>query len=424
MKIELFYLSLICLLIASCEGEPISWNTSENQVNFSANIERLTTRASDDTWHKNDKIGVYMKEVDKSFVGTTFNQNAKYINNSGNYSFTPATEDDALYFPSDGKSADFIAYYPYREVINDFKYPIDISSQINLPDIDFMYSNNATDISKHDGEVVLSFSHQLSKIAINIRGYAPNNLRDLRVVITNVATKAMFDLNTGKLQPASDFGDVELIVKNEGFIEAILLPENDISQKEIWLIFDGDESMAYRYSLKNEKNISSFQKSTRYTYNISINEEDMAQSVQGSITDWLEGPVVDVVAELTEQAPPSIKGSKSSPYSIAEAQTNQGKKDVWVYGYIVGSFTGNSVKSFTSDVSSAKHSVIAISDTKYEVNTDAILPVELPAGKVRDALNILNNPSNIGRKIKVKGSLEKYYSAPGLKGPKEFTFST
>ncbi|HHX32226.1 MAG TPA: hypothetical protein GX712_06520, partial [Bacteroidales bacterium] len=46
------------------------------------------------------------------------------------------------------------------------------------------------------------------------------------------------------------------------------------------------------------------------------------------------------------------------------------------------------------------------------------------AGKVRDALNILDNPSNIGRKIKVKGNLEKYYSAPGLKNPKEFTFST
>jgi hypothetical protein len=272
--------------------------------------------------------------------------------------------------------------------------------------------------------VGLSFSHQLCKIAINIRGYAPNNLKDLRVMITNVATKAMFDLNTGKLQPASDFGDVELIVKNEGLIEAILLPENDISQKEIWLIFDGDESKAYRFSLGDEKDISSFQKSTLYTFNISINEDDMAKSVHGSITDWLEGPIVDVVAEKTTQVPPSIKGSKSSPYSIAEAQTNQGKKDVWVYGYIVGSFTGTSVKSFTSDVSTAKHSVIAISDTRYNVNIDDILPVELPAGKVRDALNILDNPSNIGRKIKVKGNLEKYYSAPGLKSPKEFAFST
>ena len=424
MKINFLYLTLLCLIITSCEGEPISWKPTEDLVNFSANIEGITTRASNDTWHKNDKIGVYMKDANKPLVGTNYNYNAKYINNSGNFSFSPSTEDDALYFPNDGKSVDFIAYYPYSEEINDFKYPIDVSSQVNLPDIDFMYSNNATDISKDVGEVQLSFCHQLCKIAINIRGYGNNDLRDLRVVITNVGTKAIFDLSTGVLQPATDFGDVELIVKSEGLVEAILLPENDISQKEIWLIFDSDESTAYRYSLRNDKDISSFQKSTLYTYNISINEDDMAQSVQGSISDWIEGPVVDVVAEPTEQTPPSIKGSKSSPYTITEAQNNQGQKDVWVNGYIVGSFTGNSVKSFTSDVYAAKHSVIAISDTRYNVNIDDILPVELPAGKVRDALNILDNPSNIGRKIKVKGNLEKYYSAPGLKNPKEFTFST
>lgn len=423
MRNKLLYLSLVCLIIASCEGEPISWESTHNLVNFNANIEGVTTRASNDTWHKNDEIGVFMKDVNKPLAGTTFNHNAKYINNTGNNSFTPATEDDALYFPSDDKSVDFIAYYPYREVINDFKYPIDVSSQVNLPDIDFMYSNNAKDINKEKGEVGLSFTHQLCKIVIKIRGYGSNNLSDLSVMITNVGTKAMFDLNTGTLQPATVFEDVELTVNKEGLIESILLPDEDISQKELWLIFDGDESIAYKYSFGSEKNISSFQKSTIYTYNITVNEDDMAQSVQGSITDWLEGPVVDVVAEQTQQTPPSIKGSKSSPYSIAEAQTHQGKKDVWVYGYIVGSFTGNSVKSFTSDASTAKHSVIAVSDTKHDVNTDAILPVELPSGKVRDALNILNNPSNVGRKVKIKGNLEKYYSAPGLKSPKDFTFS-
>lgn len=50
-------------------------------------------------------------------------------------------------------------------------------------------------------------------------------------------------------------------------------------------------------------------------------------------------------------------------------------------------------------------------------------PVELSTGKVRDALNISENPFNIGKKIVVRGNLERYYSAPGLKNPKEFTFA-
>lgn len=414
MKKEFIYLTLLFLVIVSCEGEPIDWKSHNNQVLFSGKIIGITARASNDNWHKNDEIGVFMKDF----------YNARYINVSGNNSFTPATEDDALYFPGDGKRVDFIAYYPYKESINDFKYPIDISSQANLSAIDFMYSNNARDINKDEGEVELSFSHQLCKIEIKIRGYGNNNLNDLNVVLTNVGTKAMFDLNTGILQPATDIADVELTVNSEGLIEAILLPEDDLSQKELWLIFDGDESKAYKYSLGNVNNISSFQKSTLYTYNITINEEDKAKSVEGKIIDWLEGPVVDGIAEQTHQTPPSIKGSKSSPYSIAEAQSHQGKKDVWINGYIVGSFTGNNVKSFTTDASTAKHTVIALSDTKYEVNTDEILPVELPNGKIREALNVLNNPSNIGRKIKIKGNLEQYYSAPGLKSPKDFTFST
>ena len=425
MKTEFLFFWLIFLLIVSCEGEPTIWGTTDSQITINANIEGASTRVSNTTWHKGDEIGIYIKDVGKSLSEYSLQNNAKYINENGNSSFTAASESDILYFPNNGNSVDFIAYYPYRDIINDFKYPIDVSSQTDLPSIDFMYSNNGVDIGKDKGVANLTFSHQLCKILINIRGYGDKNLSDLRVVITNVATKVIFDLNRGELQPATDFADIELIVNNDGEpIEAILLPEDDLSQKEIWLIFDGDECMIYRYSLGSDKNITSFQKSTLYTYTINLNSEDKAQGVQSGIIDWAQGPETNVIAEQTEQTPPSIKGSKSSPYTIAEAQTHQEKKDVWVYGYIVGSFTGNSVKSFTPDPSTAKNSVIAISDTKHEANSDAILPVELPSGKIRDALNVLNNPSNIGKKIKIKGNLEKYYSAPGLKSPKEFTFST
>ena len=425
MKIEFLSIGLICLLIISCEGEPANWIREEHIVRFSAHIEGVATRVSNTIWHKGDEIGIYMKDVGKSLSEYTQQNNAKYINPSGNNSFTAASESDALYFPNNGKSADFIAYYPYHEVINDLKYPIDVSSQVNLPKIDFMYSNNALNINKDEGDVNLSFSHQLCKIVINIKGYGNYNLSDLRVVITNVATKALFDLNTGLLQPATDFGDIELMVNSEGgLIEAILLPDNDLSQKEIWLIFDGDESIAYKYSLASDKNISSFKKSTLYTYNIVLKTDDLALGVVGNINDWLEGPVTDVVAEQAEQAPPSIKGSRSAPYSIAEAKAKEGQTAVWVNGYIVGSFTGTGVNSFTPEPASAKRTVLAIADHQYESAISAIFPVELPIGKLRDEVNLLDNPNNLGKRIIIKGNIEKYYSAPGLKNPKEFTFST
>ena len=425
MKIEVLSIWLICLLIVSCEGVPADWSLEENRVNFSAHIEGITTRATNTTWHKSDQVGIYMKDAGKSLIENTLHNNAKYINPSGNSSFTAASESDALYFPSTGNKVDFIAYYPYRKTINDFKYPIDVSSQVNLFNIDFMYSDNSVNFNKNEREVNLSFSHQLCKIVINIIGYSDYNLSEMRVVITNVATKAMFDLNTGVLQPATDYADVELMVNNDGEpIEAILLPEDDLKQKDIWLIFEGNESKAYRYSLGSDKNITSFKKSTLYTYNIALNADEMVQGLQGNINDWLEGPASDVIVEQTDQIPPAIKGSKLAPYSIAEAKEKEEQKGVWINGYIVGSFTGTSVKSFTSDPASAKRTVLALADYQNESSTSEIFPVELPAGKLRDEINILDNPFNLGRKITIKGNIEKYYSAPGLKNPKEFTFST
>src|SRR5690606_27994465 len=96
----------------------------------------------------------------------------------------------------------------------------------------------------------------------------------------------------------------------------------------------------------------------------------------------------------------------------------------WINGYIIGSFTGTGVKSYTPEPASAKRTVVALADRSNETDIDAIFPVELPAGKLRDEVNLLDNPYNLGKRINIKGDIEKYYSAPGLKNPKEFTFST
>src|SRR5690554_2884618 len=117
MKIEVLSIWLICLLIVSCEGVPADWSLEENRVNFSAHIEGITTRATNTTWHKSDQVGIYMKDAGKSLIENTLHNNAKYINPSGNSSFTAASESDALYFPSTGNKVDFIAYYPIERLL-------------------------------------------------------------------------------------------------------------------------------------------------------------------------------------------------------------------------------------------------------------------------------------------------------------------
>jgi hypothetical protein len=47
--------------------------------------------------------------------------------------------------------------------------------------------------------------------------------------------------------------------------------------------------------------------------------------------------------------------------------------------------------------------------------------VQLPAGEVRDALNLVDNPENLKRKVCVRGDLvSAYFAMPGIKNTNAF----
>ena len=43
------------------------------------------------------------------------------------------------------------------------------------------------------------------------------------------------------------------------------------------------------------------------------------------------------------------------------------------------------------------------------------IPVQLPTGAIRTALNLVDNAGNLGKSVKVLGTLESYFSQPGIK---------
>ena len=107
---------------------------------------------------------------------------------------------------------------------------------------------------------------------------------------------------------------------------------------------------------------------------------------------------------------------ETDAYSVADARSHAGENGVWVYGYIVGgdlTSTGKTVK--TKDLSKKTHLAIA---TRSSITDKAsCVAVELPSGKVRDALNLVDHPDLIGQRIYVKGNLvDSYFGTTGLKG--------
>lgn len=103
--------------------------------------------------------------------------------------------------------------------------------------------------------------------------------------------------------------------------------------------------------------------------------------------------------------------------SVAEAiQFNNDKSVKTVTGYIVGYTIGaNNVSrtDFREDWN------IAIADDPQETKFDQMVIVQIPSGKYREQFGLKTNPENLGEKVTVTGTLEKYHGGFGLKNPTE-----
>ena len=112
-------------------------------------------------------------------------------------------------------------------------------------------------------------------------------------------------------------------------------------------------------------------------------------------------------------------GPPDSAYTVPEAYDHAGEEDTWVRGYIVGVATGSKKIVFGGPYSKNTNLILGPSDTT--IVRERCLAVQLPAGKIRDSLNLVDHPGLTGREIYIKGDLvDAYYGIPGLKSPSDY----
>ena len=130
---------------------------------------------------------------------------------------------------------------------------------------------------------------------------------------------------------------------------------------------------------------------------------------------------VNVYGQATEN-----DGSKDKPYTVADviSLNNAQKGPFYVKGYIVGQVVGTKLSDAafsgpweTSSATSTQNTNLLIADSADETNTSNIVPVQLPYGDLRNALNLPENPDLHKKEILIYGNLEKYFSVPGIKSP-------
>lgn len=117
------------------------------------------------------------------------------------------------------------------------------------------------------------------------------------------------------------------------------------------------------------------------------------------------------------------KGTKDDPYDIAAAKSKQDGKAYWVKAYIIGDVNGQVlaegaefVKPFSSKTN------ILIAAAAGETNVDNCMPVQLPTGDVRNALNLNENESNLGKEVLLYGTFEAYFRVAGVKNVSAASF--
>ena len=111
----------------------------------------------------------------------------------------------------------------------------------------------------------------------------------------------------------------------------------------------------------------------------------------------------------------------SDALSVAEARESVGKEDVWVCGYVVGGDLTSASASFEAPFESSTN--ILLGPRSSTRDRSVCLSVQLPSGEVRDALNLVDNPSLLGKRICVKGKIvNAYYGIPGMKNTVEYQY--
>lgn len=122
---------------------------------------------------------------------------------------------------------------------------------------------------------------------------------------------------------------------------------------------------------------------------------------------------------------PEGSGTEASPYSAAQVVAMGAglatQPDKYVKGYIVGYVPDKALDGAKFEVPATSATNILIASNPDVKDTKQCLPVQLPAGEIRSALNLADNPGNLGKIVTLKGSLEKYFGVAGLKTPTWFS---
>ena len=188
-----------------------------------------------------------------------------------------------------------MAYYPYLSTMSDDVYPINLSNQAaSLVAHDLLYATSNNGGSGHTaGTISLSFTHQLTKIIINIVDNETGAILTPDaggVIIKGMNTTANFDVKTGVLSGAATPTDITPYM-NGSSTEAILLPFTVANEHQVVIVVDGNK---FLWNMSDKFRGLAMQAGYSYTFKVTVNtseilDVELVHFDGSSITPWGDG---------------------------------------------------------------------------------------------------------------------------------------
>lgn len=366
MKIKyLFYfVALASTLLSSCTNDDDhDGKDTKRAVSFSTVI--ASTRASGTAWSEGDKVGVFMVPQGGT-LDAALASNKKY-SASTTGELTYDTEDQAIYFPSDGSKVVFTAYYPYTATTTNNKIDVDLKDQTSQEAIDLLYApTTASEYSNASDKVSLNFKHQLTRVVFNITKASDVDLSNFAVKLQGFETKGTFDLATGTLTTTS--GNIATVAcklaykgNNQLQVEAIVLPTTQLGNDASVEFTIG--SQTFKQSLTG----SILNSGSNYTYTVNISNSNGNPVVvvgQAIITDWITvaGDNINIDLGTGTTDPDPTTGTEQTIFTETFGSVEKKSNGYWP---AINEFTGwdNSSFTFTDNYLTSSYSNATIRST-------------------------------------------------------------
>jgi len=132
-------------------------------------------------------------------------------------------------------------------------------------------------------------------------------------------------------------------------------------------------------------------------------------------------PYVDpnIQFEQDKDKPAVSHGTIENPVQVSDIQNLATNSDTaYLTGYIVGYVCGTKLETgcvFVPSDTVSQPANILLAEAADINDYSKCTPVQLPAGKIRTALNLKDNKDNFGKQVVVGGTVEKYFGVKALK---------